>query len=78
VKLSVAVNQLVSNGTQLEAFLVSLRGTRPFAFDTDAPPELQGLNFKCKEYQVNYAGQQNGILHHQFQGTFEQVWRVGL
>ena len=55
VKVSVAVNQLVDNGNNLQAFLDGRRGIYPFAFPADAPPELQGKLFKCKEYTINQA-----------------------
>lgn len=75
VGLSVAVNQIVTNGEEVEEFLRDMRGTLPFALDANAPLELQGLCFRCKEYSVSYAGNTNGIVHHQFQATFMQTFR---
>ena len=83
VKVSVAVNQLVDNGYDLEAFLAGRRGTLPFTFPANAPPELAGKLFKCKEYTINQAGPNSvygcqGDFVWQMSATFQECFRAAV
>lgn len=83
VRMSVSVNQLIGNGAAMETFLKSLRGIYPFQFPTNAPPEIVGKLWQCKEYTINQAspatvrGCQNGVMH-QFSATLTQCFRGAL
>ena len=76
VKMSIAVNQQVTNGKELETFFNSLGGRLPFQFGLDAPPEVTGKLFKCKEFSLAYQGQSNGIETHELNATFTEVVRA--
>lgn len=78
VKMSIAVNQIVTNGAELEVFLGVHKGRFSFKFDEDAPPEILGKLFRCKDYVITYQGQTNAIEEHQVQATFVQSFRAGL
>lgn len=80
VRATVTVNQLIENGNEMEAFLQGRRGIMPFSFPSDAPPEILGKLWRCKEYTINQAsaatvkGCSNGMLW-QFSATLQQVFR---
>jgi hypothetical protein len=80
VRMSIAVNQLVHNGTAIENLLKERRGIHPFQFPADAPIEVVGKLWKCNEYTINQAspasvrGCQGGVVW-QFSGTLTQVFR---
>ncbi len=80
VRMSIAVNQLVGNGGEIEDFLSGRRGIYPFQLPADAPPEVLGRLWKCKEYTINQAspatvrGCQDELIW-QFSATLTQVFR---
>jgi|GEM_PF-5824539 len=83
VKMSVAVNQLIGNGGEMETFLKERRGIFPFRFPSNAPPELRGRLWTCKEYTINQAspatvrGCEDGVMW-TFSGTLTQSFRAAL
>lgn len=83
VRASINVNQLIDNGTEIEALLKERRGVQPFRFPASAPSEVRGKLWQCKEYTINQAspatvkGCQGGLVW-QLSATFVQSFRSAL